>query len=824
MGDFGLPKHSNLQTEFKLYTYEEALEASTEYFNGDDLAARVFVDKYALRGKSQDLKEKTPADMHRRIAKELCRVQKMKYQDALSEKEIFDLLDNFSYLVPQGSPMYGIGNPNYVSIANCFVLDSPQDSYNSILATDEQLVQISKRRGGVGIDLSHIRPEGSATQNSSRTSTGVSAFMERYSNSIREVGQFGRRGALMLSLSVHHPDIESFATIKHDATKVTGANISVRLSDTFLKAVESDETYIQKWPIKGKARIKKEVSARDVWNTIVESAHGTAEPGLLFWDNIIRESPADCYDRFETVCTNPCAELPLSAGDACRLLAINLFSYVENPFTKDAKFNIKKFYTHAKTATRFMDDIVDIECEHIERILNKIDKDPDEEHIKCRERELWERILDSCHDGRRCGLGITAMGDTLAALGLKYGSDESIVQAELIQKALKLAAYECSVEMAESLGPFTDWSHETEKNCSFLKRLKNDELHYEGELLVDGKELYDKMSKVGRRNIALLTIAPTGSVSMMTRTSSGVEPVFMLSYKRRKKGNPGDNNFRVDFVDQNGDSWMEFEVYHSKVKEWMDITGETDISKSPWAGCCAQDLEWTQRVELQSRLQRHCDHSISSTVNLPENVTVDQVKTIYETAWKSGCKGLTVYRDGCRTGVLIDKEKNRKTVKRPLDVPCDVHHISVKSDPYFVLVGLVNNVPYEVFAGHNGFMDPKVKSGVIHKMGRPKCYRAEFEDGSTLQPITATCSDNEEALTRFISMSLRHGAEMQYVVDQLQKTQGSMTSLAKAIARALKKYVEDGTKSSQKCTECASNLVFENGCSVCKNCGHSVCG
>ena len=645
-----------------MHTYEQALSDSIEYFNGDELAGKVFVDKYALRNKDELLHENTPTDMHWRIAKNIARIQKKKYLSPLPEKRIFELIDQFKYIVPQGSPMYGIGNPNYVSIGNCFVLDPPEDTYNSILATDEQLVQISKRRGGVGIDLSKLRPVGSNTNNSSNTSTGVPAFMERYSNSIREVGQAGRRGALMESLSVHHPDVEAFATIKKDKTKVTGANISVRLTDDFLKAVQNNEEYVQRWPLTGKAKIRKKVLATDVWHTLITSAHEMAEPGLLFWDNIIKESPADCYENFKSVSTNPCAELPLSAMDACRLLCLNLLSYVVDPYTENAKFDFKLFFNHSQIAARMMDDIVDLEEECINRILEKIESDPDPEEIKCRERSIWERILESCVSGRRCGLGITALGDTLASLGLSYGSDESIAMSEKIYQALKLGSYTASVDMAEELGTFDGWDYEKEKNCPFLKRFKQDVLEYEGEVLIKGKDLYERMKVVGRRNIAMLTIAPTGSVSTMTRTTSGVEPAYLLEYTRRKKGNPGDSKFRVDFVDGSGDSWMEFKVYHPQVAEWMKITGETDVEKSPWFGCCAPDLDWTKRVKLQSALQRHCDHSISSTVNLPSDATVDQVKEIYETAWKSGCKGITVYRDGSRTGVLVKDTKKEDAV------------------------------------------------------------------------------------------------------------------------------------------------------------------
>ena len=808
-----------------MYTYEEALAASEKYFDGDDLASRVFVDKYALRNKDGELVEKTPEDMHNRMAKEFARIQKRKYASPLSKKQIFDYFDRFKYICPQGSPMFGIGNKHSItSLSNCYVLNGPNfDSYSSILNTDEQLVNISKRRGGVGICLDVLRPSGTPTKNAAKSSTGVVSWMERFSNSIREVGQNSRRGALMLTLSIHHPDILEFATIKSDNTKVTGANISVMLTDEFRKALKEEGEYELRWPVQGKPKISKMVSAKMVWDTIIHQSWNSAEPGILNWDEVLR-GPADCYNEYRSVSTNPCSEIPLSPWDSCRLLALNLLSYVQNPFTEDASFDNRKFYNDVQTAQLLMDDLVDLESEKIDAILAKIESDPEPDELKANEKHMWQGIKRFNDQGRRTGLGITALGDTLAALGIKYGSDESVAVVEEIYRVLKFGSYRASVDMARDFGHFDCWDHELEKNNGYLNRIKEESIDLGDGEIVNGSDIWSEMKQYGRRNVACLTTAPTGSLSILTQTSSGIEPVFMLEYTRRKKINPGDKNSRVDFVDQNGDSWQEFTVYHPTVKRWMSITGKTDVKESPWFGACAGEIDWKNRVALQSEAGKHIDHAISSTINVPEDTTEETIANIYSLAFDLNCKGVTVYRNNCRTGVLVDKSKAApKMVKRPDNVPCDVHHISVKGSPYFVLVGLIGDVPYEVFAGRNGCVEPEVKTGVIHKMKRPKCYKATFDNESVLQPITAACSDNEEALTRFISMSLRHGAEMQYVVDQLQKTQGPMTSLAKAIARALKKYVKDGVTSSQKCPSCKSNLTYEAGCSVCKNCGHSAC-
>ena len=686
-----------------MYGYEEALEASIQYFNGDTLAAKVFIDKYALRDNNKNLLEKTPDDMHKRIASEISRIEKKKYRDTgikpLDTKEVYEYLKDFKKIIPQGSPMYGIGNKKQcVTLSNCYVLDSPADSYGGIHWTDEQITQISKRRGGVGIDISHLRPAGEPTKNSSRTTSGISSWMERFSNSTREVGQDGRRGAQMQCISVHHPEVLTFANIKKDRSKVTGSNISVRLTNEFLRAVASNNKYEQRWPVDSdNPSISQKVSAVDVWDNIIENAHDNAEPGLLFWDNIIENSPADCYAKegFATIATNPCSELPLSALDSCRLLLLNLFEYVKEPFTSKAYFDYPEFFEDAKIAQRMMDDIIDLELEAIETIIKKIKKDPESESIKSREWSMWHRIRDNCENGRRTGLGITALGDTIAALGFKYASERSIQETDQLFKTLKFASYLSSAEMSEELGPFPVWDFEKEKDNKFLKRIRREKLDFGG-LKVKGSDIMDKIKMVGRRNISNLTCAPAGSVSIECQTTSGIEPLFMPSYIRKKKGYPSDTDFRVDETDQNGDSWMYFEVYHPKLQGWMNDNPDKKFEDSPWHGACAEDLNWKQRIKLQAAAQQHIDHAISSTLNLPEDVSVEQVGEIYAEAWKRGCKGITVYRKNCRSGVLIEESKKQEEgsdgrledEKRPRILPCDVYHVSVQQNKYFVLVGL----------------------------------------------------------------------------------------------------------------------------------------
>ena len=826
-----------------MYGYQEALDASVEYFNGDELAAKVFVDKYALRDNEKNLLEKTPDDMHLRIASEIARVERIKYANtkikALTKEQVYNYLKGFKKIVPQGSPMYGIGNTNQcVTLSNCYVLDSPEDSYGGIHWTDEQITQISKRRGGVGIDISKLRPVGESTKNSSRTTSGIASWMERFSNSTREVGQDGRRGAQMQSISVHHPEVLTFANIKKDRTKVTGANISIRLTDEFLKAVYSDSKYEQRWPVDSKEpKIKNKVSAREVWRQIIENAHDNAEPGLLFWDNVIQNSPADCYpeEGFETISTNPCSELPLSALDSCRLLLLNLFGYVKEPFTAKAYFDYQEFFEDSKIAQRMMDDIIDLEMEAIERIIKKIDSDPESKDIKARELDMWHRIYDNCKNGRRTGLGITALGDTIAALGFKYASERSIQETDQIFKTLKFASYISSAEMAEDLGPFPVWNYEKEAGNKFLKRMYSEKLDFGG-LDIKGKDVLEKVKQVGRRNISNLTCAPAGSVSIECQTTSGIEPLFMPSYTRKKKGYPSDSDFRTDEVDQNGDHWMYFKVYHPKLQDWMNVNPDKKFEESPWFGACAEDLNWKQRVKLQAAAQQHIDHAISSTLNLPEDVSVEQVEEIYEMAWECGCKGITVYRKNCRTGVLVEEAKQKQEEetpeqaaedeKRPRELPCDVYHISVRHNQYFVLVGLKDGKPYEVFAGKNGFLNKNIKTGRIIRKRR-KFYRAEFDhdEETELSPITAACSDHEETITRLISGYLRLGVDMHFIVQQLEKVDGEMHCFARSVSRALKKYIPDGTEEKgEACPECGTSpVVRQEGCVTCLSCGWSKC-
>lgn len=804
--------------------YEDALKKSVDYFNGDEFSAKVFIDKYALRDEDGFLIEDTPEAMFDRLSFEIAKVEKNKFKKPLSFEEIKSYIGGFKRLIPQGSPMFGIGNKEqYVSTSNCFVINSPEDSYGGILKTDEEIVQISKRRGGVGLDISKLRPNGSKTTNAARTSTGIISFLERYSNSIREVGQNGRRGALLVSLSVHHPDIVSFITSKQDLTKITGANISVRLSDEFLKAVEEKKEYEQRWPVDSKTpTISKMVSAEEVWNKIIELAWKTAEPGLLFWDTILKESPANCYKSFgfNDLTTNPCGEIVLCADDSCRLLCLNVYSYVKNPFTKEAYFDYEYFKSDVKIAQRIQDDIIDLEIEALQRIINKIKKDPEIDEIKEREIQLWKRILEKAKKGRRTGTGITALGDALAAIGLKYGSKESIEEIDKIYKILKLGCYESSVEMAKELGCFGIWNKDLEKDNPFLNRIKDED-----------EKLYKDMQKYGRRNISCLTTPPAGSISTLTQTTSGIEPCFQISYKRRKKINENDEGIKVDFIDKNGDKWQEFDIYHPKVKVWSEVTGEKDISKSPWYGCCAEEINWENRVKIQATANKHVDHSISSTINLPEDVSIKEVSKIYTAAWKEGVKGITVYRKGCRTGVLVDNTKEegktiKKTVapKRPPILPCDIYHATSKGEQYFVLVGIMGEDPYEVFAGKNGNISKIIKKGMIKKLKRGK-YSLIEENGDVLQEdISHHIDEDQEAITRLISSSLRHGCDVSFIVHQLEKVKGDLLSFAKALSRCLKKYVPDNSKiHGEVCKECGADLIRVEGCVQCKSCGWSRC-
>lgn len=821
-------------------TYNECYQQSLEYFNGDEIAANVFLTKYALvNPETNEILEPTPDLMHKRLAKEFARIE-AKYSNPMSEEEIYGLLKNFKYVIPQGSPMAGIGNPYQVtSLSNCFLAEMPLDSYGSIMHTDQQLAQISKRRGGVGIDLSNIRPKGLPTKNASKTTDGIALFMERFSNTIREVGQAGRRGALMQTLSVHHPEIETFIKIKRDLKKVTGANISIRLSDAFLQAVEDGTDYVVQFPVDepdpAKCLVYKKISARALWAEIMTSAWQSAEPGLLFWDTVIRRSPADCYADvgYKTVSTNPCSELTLSELDSCRLMLINLVSFVSYSFTKDAKFDFDAFGTIAYKAQRLMDDMVDLELEKIQLIIDKVKSDPEPDYIKAPELSLWEKIYKTAENGRRTGLGITALGDTLAYLGLRYGSDDSIKMTEEIYRMLAIASYRASVDMAEERGAFPVYSYDKEKDHVFILDVMNEDL-----------ELKAKWAKFGRRNIANLTTAPAGSVSIECQTTSGIEPAFMVQYKRRKKITSSDEVANVDFIDDLGDKWQEFTVYHHGFKKWMDVTGLTAYEDSPYYKSMSGDVDWEAKVRLQGAAQKWVDHAISCTVNVPNETTVETVQKIYSTGWKSGCKGLTIYRDGSRSGVLIADEPKKEDVpaqslvdnfapKRPEILPCDIYHFTVKGEKWNAFVGLFEGRPYEIFAGRAEYISiPKSKkTGRIKKNGAYNVIIGEGENEIIIKDMAHVFENStESAFTRTISLALRHGTPVQFVVEQLDKgasKENEMFSLSKGLMRVLKSYIKDGTAvSAKKCPSCGASdsLVYQDGCMMCNSCGDSKCG
>src|SRR5690625_3173509 len=839
----------------KVYTYEEAHAASLEYFGGDDLAATVWINKYALKDSQGNLYEKTPDDMHWRIANEVARIEK-RYKNPLSAQEIYDYIKNFQYIVPQGSPMAGIGNPYQIaSLSNCFVIgnEGQSDSYGGIMKIDQEQVQLMKRRGGVGHDLSHIRPKSSPVKNSALTSTGIVPFMERYSNSTREVAQDGRRGALMLSVSINHPDAEDFIDAKMEQGKVTGANVSVRIDDEFMNAVKSDAEYVQKYPIfSPNPKYSKTVQAKKIWDKIVHNAWKSAEPGILFWDTIQRESIPDCYADlgFETVSTNPCGEIPLCPYDSCRLIAINLYSYVENPFTPEAKFNFELFRKHAAIAQRMMDDIIDLEEEKIDAILAKIDSDPESEEIKHTERLLWEKIKKKTLQGRRTGVGITAEGDMIAALGLTYGTDEATAFSTEVHKNMALACYASSVNLAKDRGAFEIYDAEREKNNPFILRLKNED-----------EKLYQDMVKYGRRNIALLTIAPTGSTSLMAQTTSGIEPVFLPVYKRRRKVNPNDKDVRVDFVDEVGDSWEEYTVFHHHFKTWMEVNGfdteknysqeELDelIKKSPYYKATSNDVDWLNKVKLQGSVQKWVDHSISVTVNLPNDATEELVNELYITAWKSGCKGITIYRDGSRSGVLVaaeDKEEKEEKsnssfpLKRPEVLEADVVKFQNNKEKWVAFVGLIDGRPYEIFTGladdEYGLLLPRwVNKGLIIKNrdeNGVSRYDFQFQNQKGYKTTIEGLSDKFDPefwnYAKLISGVLRHGMPIDKVVDlvnQMVLDSESINTWKAGVARALKRYVPDGTESDQKCLSCGSNnVVYQEGCLTCTSCGSSKCG
>ena len=846
--------------EKKTYSYDEAYDASLEYFKGDELAARVWVNKYAVKDSFGNIYEKSPEDMHWRIANEVARVE-AKYPNALSSQELFDLLDHFKYIIPQGSPMTGIGNDYQIaSLSNCFVigLDGSADSYGAIIRIDEEQVQLMKRRGGVGHDLSHIRPKGSPVKNSALTSTGLVPFMERYSNSTREVAQDGRRGALMLSVSIKHPDSESFIDAKMTEGKVTGANVSVKLDDEFMQAAVEGKPYTQQYPIDSpNPMVSKEIDASALWKKIVHNAWKSAEPGVLFWDTIIRESVPDCYADlgFRTVSTNPCGEIPLCPYDSCRLLAINLYSYVVNPFTPEAYFDFDLFKKHISLAQRIMDDIIDLELEKIERILEKIDSDPESMEVKGSERHLWEKIYHKSGLGRRTGVGITAEGDMLAAMGLRYGTEEATEFSEKVHKTIALEAYRSSVNMAKERGAFEIYDAEREKNNPFINRLKEAD-----------PELYEEMKKYGRRNIACLTIAPTGTTSLMTQTTSGIEPVFMPVYKRRRKVNPNDANVHVDFVDETGDAFEEYVVFHHKFLTWMKINGydpdkrytqeEIDelVEKSPYYKATSNDVDWLMKVKMQGRIQKWVDHSISVTINLPNNVSEDLVNQLYVEAWRSGCKGCTVYRDGSRAGVLIStKKKDKKEEEecrckppqvvevRPKVLEADVVRFQNNKEKWVAFVGLLDGRPYEIFTGlqddEEGIVLPKsVTSGRIIKSydeDGTKHYDFQFENKRgykmTIEGLSEKFNKEYWNYAKLISGVLRWRMPIEQViklVGSLQLDSENINTWKNGVERALKKYVQDGTEAKGvKCPNCGhETLVYQEGCLICKTCGSSRCG
>ncbi len=848
------------------YTYDEAFKASLEYFGGDELAARVWVNKYAMKDSFGHIFERSPRDMHHRIAAEIARIEK-KYNNPVSEEDVFALLDHFRYLVPAGSPMTGIGNHHQIaSLSNCFVIgiDGNADSYGSIMKLDEEQVQLMKRRGGVGHDLSGIRPKGSPVKNSALTSTGIVPFMERYSNSTREVAQDGRRGALMLSIAIRHPEAEAFIDAKMTEGKITGANVSVKVDDEFMRCATEGRPYHQQFPISSDSPlVEKDIDATALWHKIVHNAWKSAEPGVLFWDTILRESIPDCYADlgFRTVSTNPCGEIPLCPYDSCRLLAINLYSYVDNPFTPQATFNFELFKKHVAMAQRFMDDIIDLEQEKIDTILNKIANDPQSDEVKYTERHLWEKIKHKTAQGRRTGVGITAEGDMLAALGLRYGTEEATEMAVKVQQTLALSAYASSVNMAKERGAFPIYDAKREENNPFVLRIKEHDA-----------ALYDDMVKYGRRNIACLTIAPTGTTSLMTQTTSGIEPVFMPVYKRRRKVNPNDTNVHVDFVDETGDSFEEYIVYHPKFITWMKAQGldtekrytqeEIDelVARSPYYKATANDVDWLMKVRMQGAIQKWVDHSISVTVNLPNSVDEELVNRLYVEAWKSGCKGCTIYRDGSRAGVLVstqktDKKKKKQeedlltkgmklpevTERRPDVLECDVVRFQNNKEKWVAFVGLLDGHPYEIFTGlqddEEGIVLPKtVTKGRIIKTVLPdgtKRYDFQFQNKRgykmTVEGLSEKFNKEYWNYAKLISGVLRYRMPIENViklVNSLQLESENINTWKVGVSRALKKYVIDGTEAKgQKCPNCGhETLVYQEGCLICKHCGASRCG
>lgn len=837
--------------ETATYSPDEAFKASVAYFKGDELAARVWVNKYALKDSKGNIFELTPDDMHRRLAREIARIEK-KYANPLSEEEIYSVLKDFKYIVPQGGPMSGIGNDLQIaSLSNCFVIgnEGDSDSYGGIMKIDQEQVQLMKRRGGVGHDLSHIRPSGSAVKNSALTSTGLVPFMERYSNSTREVAQDGRRGALMLSVSIKHPDAEHFIDAKTEQGKVTGANVSVKIHDDFMQSVVDGSKYRQQYPIDSDTpRVHQDIDAKPLWDKIVHNAWKSAEPGILFWDTIIKESIPDCYADlgYRTVSTNPCGEIPLCPYDSCRLLAINLYSYVNNPFQEDASFDFQLFREHIRLAQRIMDDIIDLEQEKIQAILDKIKKDPEDDEVKLVETNLWENISKKAGEGRRTGVGITAEGDMLASLGIRYGSETGIDFSTQVHKTIALEAYRASVNLAKERGAFPIFAAEREKENPFILRLKEAD-----------NQLYEEMVEYGRRNIACLTIAPTGTTSLMTQTTSGIEPVFLPVYKRRRKVNPNDKDVRIDFIDEVGDHWEEYIVYHHKFLDWMQVKGydtskvysDEEIQKlveeSPYYKATSNDIDWLSKVRMQGKIQKWVDHSISVTVNLPNDVSEELVGELYIEAWRSGCKGCTVYRDGSRAGVLVsnDKkdEKQKAPSKRPKELEADVVRFQNNKEKWIAFVGLYNGKPYEIFTGiaddDEGIMLPKtVEKGLIVKQRNDdgvSRYDFQFQNKRgfkiTIEGLSYKFNPEFWNYAKLISGVMRHGMpiiDMLDLISSLQLDSDSINTWKNGIERTLKRYVVDGTEAhNKKCSACGSeSVIYQEGCLICKDCGSSKCG
>jgi ribonucleoside-diphosphate reductase alpha chain len=844
----------------KTYTYEEVLESAVAYFNGDELAGTTWMNKYAMKDYEGNFVEKNPDDMHKRMAKEFGRIEadyKLKYnlngsakflskygqeREDLTEAKVYSLFKEFGYIIPQGSVMSSLGNHyKLASLSNCIVVPELHDSYGGVFYTDQQLAQLFKRRCGVGVDISNLRPAGSSVSNAAGSTSGAVSFMNRFSHTTREVAQNGRRGALMLSMDIAHPDVEDFITIKQDLQKVTGANISIRLSDEFMHAVEANAEYTHKWPIESdNPKFTKTVNAKELWNTIIQCAHNTAEPGLIFWDRQHWYSTSSVYPGYKNTSTNPCSEIAMQGGDSCRLIALNLYNFVDNPFTKDASFRMEDFYKATYEGQRLMDDLVDLETEAIGRILNKVDADDEPENIKMVEKETWELLLKTGKEGRRTGLGFTALADMVAALGMAIDSDEAIAMVESIMKEKCRAEFDSSIDMSLSRGSFVGFDSKIEKTSEFVQML-------EKEL----PDVYERMMKFGRRNISISTVAPTGTLSMLAQTSSGIEPVFMTHYKRRRKLNEQDRDAKVDFIDDSGDKWQEFNVYHHNLKTWMEVTGETDISKSPYAGSTAPEINWNKRVEMQAAVQKYVTHSISSTINLPNDVSLDEVSNIYLESWKQGTKGITVYRDGSRAGVLVSADEKKDAVlensefretkapSRPKRLDAKVVRFQNKKEKWIAVVGLLNGRPYEIFTGKTEDvfnMPAAVEYGWIIKNKREdgsSQYDFQYEDKEgykvTMGGLSRSFDKEFWNYAKLISGVLRHGMPLHYVVDLIGKMNlydENINTWKSGVVRALKTFIANGTTvSDHTCGECGDEgLVYEEGCLKCVSCGYSKCG